>query len=84
MFLHGLSSLMFWLLLVIALFAVMRWPTGDGRRPHPYPGYGAPGPYDQPSRGTLRPPAWTMAAGEGSTRHEPAEASSGGPARQCP
>jgi hypothetical protein len=55
MFLHGLSSLMFWLLLVMALFAVMRWPTGDGRRPHPYPGYGVPGPYDQPSRGPLRP-----------------------------
>lgn len=39
---------MFWMLLVMAVFAVMRWSAWSGRRPHPYQGYGAPGPYDQP------------------------------------
>jgi putative membrane protein len=48
MFLYGLSSLLFWMLLVMAVFAVMRWSAWGGRRPHPYPGYGAPGRYDQP------------------------------------
>lgn len=48
MFLYGLSSLVFWMLLVMAVFAVMRWSAWGGRRPHPYQGYGAPGPYDQP------------------------------------
>jgi putative membrane protein len=48
MFLYGLSSLVFWMLLVMAVFAVMRRSAWDGRRPHPYQGYGAPGPYDQP------------------------------------
>jgi hypothetical protein len=43
MFLHWLGSLMFWLLLVMAVFAVMRWSAGGGRRPHACPGYGAPG-----------------------------------------
>ncbi len=47
MFLYGLSSLVFWMLLVMAVFAVMRW-SAWGRGPHPYRGYGAPGPYDQP------------------------------------
>ncbi len=47
MFLYGLSSLVFWILLVMAVFAVMRW-SAWGRRPHPYQGYGAPGPYGQP------------------------------------
>jgi putative membrane protein len=47
MFLYGLSSLVFWILLVMAVFAVMRW-SAWGRQPHPYQGYGAPGPYDQP------------------------------------
>jgi putative membrane protein len=48
MFLYGFSSLMFWMLLVIAVFAVMRWSAWGGRRPNPYRGYGAPGPYDHP------------------------------------
>ena len=48
MFLYGLSSLVFWMFLMMAVFAVMRWSAGGGRRPHPYQGYGAPGPYDQP------------------------------------
>jgi putative membrane protein len=47
MFLYGLSSLVFWMLLVMAVFAVMRWSAWGGRRPHPYQSYGAPGPYDQ-------------------------------------
>ena len=50
MFLYGLSSLVFWLLLVMAVFAVMRWPPGWPAAA-PYPGYGAPGTYDQPGRG---------------------------------
>jgi len=48
MFLYGLSSLVFWMLLVMAVFAVMRWSAWGGRRPHPYPGSRAPGLYDQP------------------------------------
>ena len=48
MFLYGLSSLVFWMFLMMAVFAVMRWSAWGGRRPHPYQGYGAPGPYDQP------------------------------------
>lgn len=48
MFVYGLSSLVFWMLLMMAVFAVMRWSGWGGRRPHPYQGYGAPGPYDQP------------------------------------
>jgi putative membrane protein len=48
MFLYGLSSLVFWMLLVMAVFAVMHWSAWGDRRPHPYQGYGAPGPYDQP------------------------------------
>ena len=47
MFSYGLSSLVFWILLVMAVFVVMRW-SALGRRPHRYQGYGAPGPYDQP------------------------------------
>jgi putative membrane protein len=47
MFFYGLSSLLFWVLLVMAVFAVMRWSAWD-RRPHPYQGYGTPGPYGQP------------------------------------
>ena len=47
MFLYGLSSLVFWMLLVMAVFAVMRWSAWGGRRPHPLSGLrGA---------GTLRP-----------------------------
>jgi hypothetical protein len=37
MFLYGLSSLVFWILLVMAVFAVMRW-SALGPRPHPYQG----------------------------------------------
>jgi putative membrane protein len=48
MFLYGLSSLVFWVLLVVAVFTVVRWSAWGGRHPHPNPGYGAPGPYDQP------------------------------------
>lgn len=51
MFLYGLSSLVFWMFLMMAVFAVMRWSAWGGRRPHPYQAYGAygaPGPYDQP------------------------------------
>jgi putative membrane protein len=48
MFLYGLSSLVFWMLLVMAVFAVMRWSAWGGPRAHPYRGYGTPGPYDQP------------------------------------
>ncbi len=48
MFLYGLSSLVFWILLVMAIFAVMRWSASGGRRQYPYQGYGTPGPYDQP------------------------------------
>jgi putative membrane protein len=48
MFLYGLSSLVFWMLLMMAVFTVMRWPGSGGRPPHPYQGYGTPGPYDQP------------------------------------
>ncbi len=47
MFLYGLSSLVFWMLLVMAVFAVMRRSAWGGRRPHPYQGYGAPGPDGQ-------------------------------------
>jgi putative membrane protein len=47
MFLYGLSSLVFWMLLVMAVFTVTRWSAG-GRRPHLYQGYGAPVPYDPP------------------------------------
>jgi putative membrane protein len=48
MFFYGLSSLVFWMLLVMAVFAVMRWSAWGGRRQHPYQGYGGPVPYDQP------------------------------------
>jgi putative membrane protein len=48
MFLYGLSSLVFWILLMMAVFAVMRRSAWSGRQSHPYQGYGAPGPYDQP------------------------------------
>jgi putative membrane protein len=48
MFFYGLSSLVFWMLLVMVVFAVMRRSAWGSRRPHPYQGYGAPGPYDQP------------------------------------
>jgi putative membrane protein len=48
MFVYGLSSLVFWVFLMMAVFAVMRRSGWGGRRPHPYQGYGAPGPYDQP------------------------------------
>jgi putative membrane protein len=48
MFLYGLSSLVFWMLLVMAVFAVMRWSAWGGPQAHPYQGYGTPGPYDQP------------------------------------
>ena len=43
MFLYGLSSLVFWMLLVVGAFAVVRWSAWGGRRPYPYQGYGAPG-----------------------------------------
>jgi putative membrane protein len=48
MFFYGLSSLVFWMLLVMVVFAVMRRSAWGSRRPHPYQGYGPPGPYDQP------------------------------------
>jgi putative membrane protein len=48
MYLYGLSSLVFWMLLVMVVFAVMRRSAWGSRRPHPYQGYGAPGPYDPP------------------------------------
>ena len=48
MFLYGLSSLVFWMLLVMVVFAVMRWSAWGGRAPNPYQGWGAPGPYDRP------------------------------------
>jgi len=48
MFVYGLSSLVFWMLLMMAVFAAMRWSAWGGRRPHPYQDYGAPGLYDQP------------------------------------
>jgi putative membrane protein len=49
MFLYGLSSLVFWMLLVMGVFAVMRWSAWGGHRPHLYQGYEAPGPFDQQS-----------------------------------
>jgi putative membrane protein len=48
MFVYGLSSLVFWMLLMMAAFAALRRSAWDGRRPHLYQGYGPPGPYDQP------------------------------------
>jgi putative membrane protein len=48
MFFYGLSSLLFWLLLVMGVFAVVRSSAWGGRVPHLYQGCGAPGPYDQP------------------------------------
>ena len=48
MFFYGLSSLLFWLLLVMGVFGVVRWSAWGGRAPHTYQGCGAPGPYDQP------------------------------------
>lgn len=47
MFLYGMSTLLFWMLLVLAVFAVMHWSAWD-RRVHPYQGYGTPEPYDKP------------------------------------
>jgi putative membrane protein len=47
MFFYGLSSLVFWLFLMMAVFALMRG-SAWGRRAHPYQDYGMPGPYDQP------------------------------------
>jgi hypothetical protein len=46
--LYGLSVLVLCMLLVVAVSAVMRRSAGSARQAHPYPGYGAPGPYDQP------------------------------------
>jgi putative membrane protein len=51
MFLYGLSSLVFWVLLALAVVAVLRWSAWGDRRPHPYPGYWAPGPLGQPGPG---------------------------------
>jgi hypothetical protein len=69
MFVYGLSSLVFWMLLMMAVFAVMRWSAWGGRRPHPYQGYGAPGPYDQPGSppARARPPVWARSRPSGSS-----------------
>jgi putative membrane protein len=48
MFFYGLSSLVFWMLLMMVVFGVMRRSAWGSQRPHPYQAYGAPGPYDQP------------------------------------
>jgi putative membrane protein len=49
MFLYGLGSLFFWVLLMVGVFALVRSFVSDDRRPHlPYQGYGVPGPYNQP------------------------------------
>jgi putative membrane protein len=53
MFLYGLSSLAFWALLALAVVAALRWSAWGGRRPHPYPGHWASGPYGQPGQ-----PGW--------------------------
>jgi uncharacterized membrane protein len=43
MFWYGPSFLVFWVLLVMAVFALVHWSAWGGRRPHPPRGYEAPG-----------------------------------------
>lgn len=48
----GLGSLMFWVVLALAIVALVLYFTRGGRRPlPPYQGYGTPGPHAQPGPG---------------------------------
>jgi putative membrane protein len=61
MYWYGLSSLVFWVLAVMVIAALMGSFTRGSRRSHLlYPGYGTPGPYDQPGS----PPGYGRAAAE--------------------
>ncbi len=45
----GLGSLVFWVLVAVAIIALVRYLIRGGQRPvPPYQGYSAPGPYGQP------------------------------------
>jgi putative membrane protein len=57
MFVYGLGSLFFWVLLIMGVFALVRSFAGSDRPPlPPHPGYGVPGPYGPPGPVPVRSP----------------------------